>query len=89
MKLRIPSTVKVFFGRPTLGGTEYAWCLQRDCDAETATDLYCRSRNEYGANADDLSEVYVVAAGPPTLIESTRRFATDAGLHFHEESFAV
>lgn len=89
MKLRIPSGVKTFFGRPTLGGTEYAWCLQRECDAETATDLYCRSRSEYGANANDLSEVYVIAAGPPTLIESTRRFAVDAGLHFHAESFAV
>lgn len=89
MKLRIPSGVKTVFGRPTLGGAEYAWCLQRECDAETATDLYCRSRNGYGADADDLSEVFVIAAGPPSLIESTRRFATDAGLHFHAESFAV
>lgn len=88
MKLKIPSGVKVFFGRPTLGEADYAWCLQRECDSEFATDS-CRLNNAYNTHVDDLSEVIVVAAGPPTLVESTRRFATDGGLHFHAESFAV
>lgn len=88
MKLKIPSGVKVFFGRPTLGEADYAWCLQRECDSEFATDS-CQLNNAYNTHVDDLSEVVVVAAGPPTLVESTRRFATDGGLHFHAESFAV
>ncbi|QLQ81172.1 hypothetical protein HG537_0E05270 [Torulaspora globosa] len=88
-KLKIPSSVKVVFGRPTLGGTEYKWCLQRECDAETARDICCRLNGEDGDLVDTLAEVAVIAAGPPSLIESTRRFATDAGLLFHAESFAV
>lgn len=87
--LKIPSTVKVFFGRPTLGGAEYKWCLQRECDAETARDICCRLNGEDSDLVDTLAEVAVIAAGPPSLIESTKRFATDAGLLFHEESFAV
>lgn len=88
-KLKIPSSVKVVFGRPTLGGTEYKWCLQRECDAETARDICCRLNNEDADLVDTLAEVAVIAAGPPSLIESARRFATDAGLLFHAESFAV
>ncbi|QLL33611.1 hypothetical protein HG536_0E05220 [Torulaspora globosa] len=88
-KLKIPSSVKVVFGRPTLGGTEYKWCLQRECDAETARDICCRLNGEDSDLVDSLAEVAVIAAGPPSLIESARRFATDAGLLFHAESFAV
>lgn len=88
-KLKVPSSVKVFFGRPTLGGAEYKWCLQRECDAETARDICCRLNGEDSDLVDTLAEVAVIAAGPPSLIESTKRFATDAGLLFHAESFAV
>lgn len=40
-------------------------------------------------HVDDLAKVWVLAAGPKGLVESTKRWATDGGLHFHEESFSV
>ncbi|CAI4045868.1 hypothetical protein SKDZ_12G1000 [Saccharomyces kudriavzevii ZP591] len=88
-KIRIPAGVKVYFGRPTLGDRDYEWCLQSECDAETDSIQCCRWANQGRDHAEYLSQVWVLAAGPRGLIESTRRWATDGGLHFHGESFAL
>lgn len=88
-KIRIPAGVKVFFGRPTLGDKDYEWCLQTECDAETDSIQCCRWANQGRDHAEYLSQVWVLAAGPRGLIESTRRWAVDGGLHFHGESFAL
>lgn len=88
-KIRIPAGVKVFFGRPTLGDKDYEWCLQTECDAETDSIQCCRWANQGRDHAEYLSQVWVLAAGPRGLIESTKRWATDGGLHFHGESFAL
>lgn len=88
-KLKIPSGIQVFFGRPTLDDSDYAWCLQRECDLESDVDPGCHLKDHANTEVDDLAQVAVIAAGPPGLIETTRRFATDGGLHYHEEAFAV
>ena len=84
-RIRIPAGVKIFSGRPALDSKDYEWCLRRECDVPD--DLQCFENQD--PSIDSLSQVWVVAAGPIGLVSNTRRFAKDAGLHFHEESFAV
>lgn len=87
--LKIPSGIKVFFGRPSLGEKDYKWCLEKECAYDVDADAACQIYNEDNSPAQDLSDVVVMAAGPAGLVASTRRFATDCGLNFHEECFAV
>lgn len=90
-KIRVPSGVKIYCGRPNLNELDYAWCLEQDCDDATDDDECCQHKfgSDLHANVEKLSQVWVVAAGPDGLVESTRHWATDGGLHFHAESFAV
>lgn len=88
-KLRIPSGIKVFFGRPTLNQNDYKWCLQRECIGPSENNKCCNPNNKNITHVDDLSQVWVMAAGPRSLIENAKRWATDGGLHFYAESFAV
>ncbi|SMN20772.1 similar to Saccharomyces cerevisiae YLR047C FRE8 Protein with sequence similarity to iron/copper reductases, involved in iron homeostasis [Maudiozyma saulgeensis] len=90
-RIKIPSGVKIYCGRPNLDERDYAWCLEQDCDTSIDDDECCQNRfdGSLSANVEKLSQVWVVAAGPDGLVESTRHWATDGGLHFHAESFAV
>lgn len=86
MNLKIPSGVKVFFGRPILDDKDYEWCLQRECSLDSEGNVcFDRSIND----AEELSNVWVLAAGPDGLVEGTRRWATDVGLRFHGENYAI
>lgn len=87
--LRIPSGIKVFFGRPSLGEKDYSWCMERECAYDERADDGCEIYNGDNTHTHDLSDIVVIAAGPVGLVESTRRFATDHGLNFHAECFAV
>ena len=90
-KIKVPSGVKIYCGRPNLNERDYAWCLEQDCDTSPDDEECCQNMlgGSLGANVEKLSQVWVVAAGPDGLVESTRHWATDGGLHFHAESFAV
>ena len=90
-KIKVPSGVKIYCGRPNLNELDYAWCLEQDCDDANDDDECCQHKfgGSLHANVEKLSQVWVVAAGPDGLVESTRHWATDGGLHFHAESFAV
>ena len=87
--LKIPSGIKVSFGRPVLDNSHYDWCLQKECIGPSEDNQCCHPNNEHGSHVDDLSTVWVVAAGPNSLIENTRRWSTYGGLHFYAEGFAV
>ncbi|CDO94800.1 unnamed protein product [Kluyveromyces dobzhanskii CBS 2104] len=90
MKLTIPAGVKLTFGRPQLSQLDYQWCLQKECALPSEVDDCCVMNSDNNVtHVDDLANVWVVAAGPKALVESTKRWATDGGLHFHEESFSV
>ncbi|QEU61540.1 Fre8 [Kluyveromyces lactis] len=90
MKLTIPAGVKLVFGRPQLSNLDYQWCLQKECSLPSEVDDCCVMNSDVNiTHVDDLANVWVVAAGPKGLVESTKRWATDGGLHFHEESFSV
>ncbi|CCF58357.1 hypothetical protein KAFR_0E02040 [Kazachstania africana CBS 2517] len=91
-KIKIPSGVKVFYGRPTLNNEHYAWCLETECPGPITPNSLCNGDIDSSgsdSHISRLSEVWVVAAGPQSLVESTGRWATDGGLRFHAESFAV
>ncbi|CAR28329.1 ZYRO0F01518p [Zygosaccharomyces rouxii] len=87
--LRIPSGIKVFFGRPSLGEKDYLWCMERECAYDERADDGCEIYNGGNTHTHDLSDIVVMAAGPVGLVESTRRFATDYGLNFHAECYTV
>lgn len=90
MKLTIPAGVKLVFGRPKLSQLDYQWCLQKECAPPSEVDNCCvMSADNNVTHVDDLAKVWVIAAGPRGLVDSTRRWAKDGGLHFHEESFSV
>ncbi|SCU85989.1 LAME_0D03972g1_1 [Lachancea meyersii CBS 8951] len=86
--LKIPAGVKVYFGRPNLTNHDYQWCLERECIGPSDTNDCCQP-SESKAHVDDLCRVRVIAAGPSQLVENTKRWANDGGLHFHEESFTL
>jgi len=90
-QIKIPPGVKIYCGRPNLDERDYAWCLEQECDTSLDDDECCQNRYDgsLNANVEKLSQVWVIAAGPDGLVESTRHWATDGGLHFHAESFAV
>lgn len=89
-KIKIPSGVKVFYGRPQLDNTDYEWCLQKECVQDSSVKNCCAGiRGAIQGDLDLLSQVWVVAAGPKGLVNSTKHWATDGGLRFHEESFAI
>ncbi|AAS51089.1 ACL139Wp [Eremothecium gossypii ATCC 10895] len=88
-KLSIPTGVKLFFGRPVLSPRDYHWCLQKECIGPSETNECCRADIANSTHVDDLARVWVLAAGPQALVEATRIWASDGGLHFHEESFKV
>ncbi|CCE64305.1 hypothetical protein TPHA_0H00970 [Tetrapisispora phaffii CBS 4417] len=88
-KIRIPAGIKVSFGRPVLNNSHYNWCLEKECIGPSEHNLCCHPNSENSSHVDDLANVWVVAAGPNSLIENTNRWATDGGLHFYAEAFAV
>lgn len=90
-KIKVPSGVKIYYGRPTLNKTDYEWCLEQECDDNLDTDQCCQNKygTGIGADVERLAQVWVIAAGPDGLVENTRHWAIDGGLHFHAESFAV
>ncbi|AET38208.1 putative ferric-chelate reductase Ecym_2485 [Eremothecium cymbalariae DBVPG len=88
-KLTVPTGAKLYFGRPLLSPRDYHWCLQKDCVGPSETGQCCQPNNEDGLHVDDLAKVWIIAAGPQGLVNATRRWANDGGLHFHEESFSI
>ncbi|EDO17934.1 hypothetical protein Kpol_1010p50 [Vanderwaltozyma polyspora DSM 70294] len=88
-KIKIPAGIKVSFGRPLLDNSHYTWCLEKECIGPSETNQCYNSDNKDDTHVDDLASVWVVAAGPESLVENTKRWAKDGGLHFYEESFAV
>lgn len=115
-KVRIPSYIKVYYGRPELNNDHYKWCLQNECDPEgyaRPVNVNMESSNANSATnlqenvtlnnnidvecpvsqirdeAEILSQVWVLAAGPKGLVNNTKRWADDYGLRFYCESYAI
>ncbi|SSD58330.1 related to Probable ferric reductase transmembrane component [Saccharomycodes ludwigii] len=88
-KLKIPAGVRLFFGRPNLCDDDYQWCLQKECIGPSDTNECCDPNVATSTHVEDLDNVWVLAAGPVGLVDKTRRWATDHGLHYHEEKFYV
>lgn len=101
-RIKLPSFVKVSYGRPKLTESYYDWCLQRECISTENLNVNTDSSNNEGgsdnqciehrlSNKDEeiLSTVWVVAAGPMSLVKTTRNWAKDYGLRFHGEEYTM
>lgn len=88
-RIKVPSYVKIFYGRPQLTNSYYEWCLQRECaSANDLNDEQC-VEPDLQTDEDALSTVWVVAAGPMGLVKTTKKWADDCGLRFHGEEFTL
>lgn len=103
-RVKLPSFVKVSYGRPKLDDSYYDWCLQSECNSGAGLarnrnndpcgttggeDEQCLETNLNGKDEEILSSVWVVAAGPKGLVNTTRNWASDCGLRFHGEDFTL
>lgn len=97
-RIKLPSFVKVSYGRPKLNDSYYNWCLQRECVSSenltgmgetTGDDEQCLEHSLSDRDEEILSTVWVVAAGPMGLVKTTRNWANDCGLRFHGEEFTL
>lgn len=95
---------RIYRGRPVLNFRYYNWCLAANdtftqcsgpvLDEESnlvcCKDLPGRQYNisTHQKNAD-LSKVWVISAGPKSLVKNTRLWANENGLKYHEEAFYV
>lgn len=87
--------LKIFQGRPTLGSEVFDWCLNHICDDTTLStglclaDPTCPHSNTYEDLEEIIRKVWVVAVGPPGIINKSRYWADNNNLNFHGESFAL
>ncbi|CCH41450.1 putative ferric reductase transmembrane component 8 [Wickerhamomyces ciferrii] len=87
--IKIPQSVKIFYGRPNLGSEHYDWCLQSQCVGPTLRSGHNVCCRDIGEHDVDKSKIWVVAAGPTGLVDHAKQWAIDGGLRYHIESFSV
>lgn len=94
---------RIYRGRPVLNFRYYNWCLAANdtftqcsgpvLDAESnlvcCKDLPGRRHSVVEPQDVDLGKVWVISAGPKSLVKNTRLWANENGLNYHEEAFYV
>lgn len=95
---------RIYSGRPVLNFRYYNWCLAANdtftqCSGpvmDEESNLVCckdlpgrQHIMENGQKTSDLSKVWVISAGPKSLVKNTRLWANENGLKYHEEAFYV
>lgn len=94
---------RIYRGRPVLNFRYYNWCLAANdtftqcsgpvLDAESnlvcCKDLPGRRHSVSELQEVDLANVWVISAGPKSLVKNTRLWANENGINYHEEAFYV
>lgn len=94
----------IYKGRPKLNYRYFNWCVnQQDIFTQCSgpqhvdgnSDLVCcrdiPGRHKIGAehNLPDAEKVWVISAGPKSLVKNVKLWASENGLKYHEEAFYV
>lgn len=94
----------IYKGRPKLNYRYYNWCanesdiftqclgpvMDNDSNLVCCQDLPGRQHAMAGdRKLPDLGKVWVISAGPKSLVKNTKLWASENGLKFHEEAFYV
>lgn len=94
---------RIYKGRPKLNYRYYNWCVNQhdiftQCSGPQQLDgtglVCCRDipgRNKIGGEhkLPDAEKVWVIAAGPKSLVKNVQLWASENGLKYHEEAFYV
>lgn len=94
---------RIYKGRPKLNYRYYNWCVNQhdiftQCSGPQQLDgsglVCCRDipgRNKIGAEhkLPDAEKVWVISAGPKSLVKNVKLWASENGLKYHEEAFYV
>lgn len=93
----------IYKGRPKLNYRYYNWCANANdiftqCSGpvldESSNLVCCRDLpGRHQMNADeqlpDVEKVWVISAGPKSLVKNVKLWASENGLKYHEEAFYV
>ncbi|KAF3985334.1 hypothetical protein FT663_05343 [Candidozyma haemuli var. vulneris] len=94
----------IYRGRPKLNYRYYNWCVNQhdiftQCSGPQQLDgdsglVCCRDipgRNKIGPEhkLPDAEKVWVISAGPKSLVKNVKLWASENGLKYHEEAFYV
>lgn len=94
----------IYKGRPLLNYRYYNWCInETDIFTQCSGPVMDESHNllcckdlpgrqhvmEGSKQLPDLEKVWVISAGPKSLVKKTKLWANENGLKYHEEAFYV
>lgn len=87
---------RIYKGRPRINYKYYNWCINEgftQCsgpvDDGSHNFVCCRDLIKDKGNKVDSNKVWVITAGPASLVKNVKLWANENGLNFHEESFYV
>lgn len=94
---------RVYMGRPKLNYRYYNWCVNQhdiftQCSGPILDDslnLVCckdlpgRNKINSRERLPDADKVWVISAGPKSLVKNVKLWASENGLKYHEEAFYV
>lgn len=101
---RLKLELHIYKGRPKLNYRYYNWCTNESdiftqCSGPVLDDssnlVCCKDLpgRQHAMAGDrklpDLGKVWVISAGPKSLVKKTKLWASENGLKFHEEAFYV
>lgn len=95
---------RIYKGRPKLNYRYYNWCVNQNdiftqCSGpqmdDTSNLVCCRDLpgrhhlHSAERNLPDAEKVWVISAGPKSLVKNVKLWASENGLKYHEEAFYV
>lgn len=94
---------RVYMGRPKLNYRYFNWCVNQldvftQCSGpvlDDSSNLVCckdlpgRNKINHQERLPDADKVWVISAGPKTLVKNVKLWASENGLKYHEEAFYV
>lgn len=87
---------KIYKGRPRINYKYVNWCINEgftQCsgpvDDGTNHFICCRDLVKDKGNKVDSNKIWVISAGPTSLVKNVKLWANENGLNFHEEAFYV
>lgn len=91
----------IYIGRPKLNYRYFNWCVNSNdiftqCSGPVVDDssnvVCCRDlpgRSNMAQATTELDKVWVISAGPKSLVKNVKLWASENGLNYHEEAFYV
>lgn len=86
---------KIYHGRPKINHKYYNWCINEgftQCSgpvSDGSNVVCCRDLPRAHVPLTNRKDVWVISAGPKSLVNNVKFWSHENGLNFHEEAFYV